>query len=165
MNQNFADYAGDLRLDIGTSYWSDLRIAIHTEWQRAGYEEEQSGRANRKNQHASALFHSHEFALADQHGFQNRNEGNFLVHLRVAERYGGLAGKHIQNFEMHDPEKIRIAALQSQQPDAPGVIIQGPCVETTHPRSGEVFLEFGARFLSLPLNLLAVLLHMDDFFR
>ena len=132
-NQNFTDYAGDLGLDVRTANWSDYRIAIHAKRQREDREEKHRDRARRKNQRAPALFHSHELALADEHGLQDRNEGDFLVHLRVTERYCGLAGKYIQDFHVYDPEEVRIAALQCQQADAPGVIIQGPGVETTHP--------------------------------
>ncbi len=64
---------------------------------------------------------------------------------------------------MRRPEKIRVAALQAENTDAPCIVTQRHRIKASHSARLEVLTKLGTRLFARRVDLFAILPHVDNF--
>ena len=161
---NYSNHAFDLRLHLRAMRGRHHRIAVNPQRQRENTQKNKRRGGQRDNHAAALFFHGHEFSFSLQHRLKHRDEGHFLIHLRVAQSHGGLAGKNCQNLDVGLRKKIGISAFQTKDTHAAGVVAKGHGVKGPAPGLVKISFKLRAGLFALGIHFFADLTHVNHFF-
>src|SRR5215469_8962 len=111
------------------------------------------------------LLECQKFLLLVKKWLEHARKGHFLVERSIAQSHRRLTGEHLKHFEVRRRQKIRIAALESENSHAAFFVGKGDKMAGSHSALREILAKLGASLFAIRVDLLFVLGNQQRLFQ